>query len=327
MSSVLILVGFALLVTTAVGVVKGNVRRLGLVSRKQSALAAAGALAVMLAGGAMTPTAASDRSAPASLNPSPTPTRAEPSPETTRASSPTPTALRPSEAEETPSPVAPTRRSASPRVVPPSALGPLLFMAAGGDGDSWHDTHGTEYRVGLINTPESTECGGPTATAYRKHKLAAGFYARTYATDKYARKVAVVYTHSGSNLNVVMAREGIANDKYLAEFRHENPKLAQQLDRAFAQAKAERRGIWRTCASGGDTTSEPPPPPAPGPKSGSCHPDYRTCVPIKGDGSGTGEVNDLDCPDIRRLVYLRQMGTDPYRLDANTDGVGCEAYG
>jgi hypothetical protein len=47
---------------------------------------------------------------------------------------------------------------------------------------------------------------------------------------------------------------------------------------------------------------------------------------VKGTGSGSVEVNDLDCPDIGKVVQLRQVGVDPYRLDSNSDGVGCESY-
>jgi hypothetical protein len=58
--------------------------------------------------------------------------------------------------------------------------------------------------------------------------------------------------------------------------------------------------------------------------SNDCHPDYLTCIPVKGTGSGRGEANDLDCPDIGQSVQLRQIGVDPYRLDADDDGIGCE---
>jgi len=39
-----------------------------------------------------------------------------------------------------------------------NASSPLLMPAGGGDGDSWHDTAGREYRLGLVNTPEYAEC-------------------------------------------------------------------------------------------------------------------------------------------------------------------------
>jgi endonuclease YncB( thermonuclease family) len=129
------------------------------------------------------------------------------------------------------------------------ASSPLLMPADGGDGDSWHDTAGAEYRLGLVNTPEYDECYGPQATAKRKELTAHGFRADVYTHDVYGRGVATVTTANGVNVNVYLARYGYANDKYLSEFRHENPTLAAQLDTAFAKARAERLGLWSACYS------------------------------------------------------------------------------
>jgi len=49
--------------------------------------------------------------------------------------------------------------------------------------------------------------------------------------------------------------------------------------------------------------------------TGECHPNYDPCLPI---------VDDLDCPDIRMAVQV--TGDDPYRLDRDGNGIGCEAY-
>jgi endonuclease YncB( thermonuclease family) len=210
--------------------------------------------------------------------------------------------------------VAPSRRPSSA-----TATGAGLLYATGGDGDSWKDRQGREYRMGLINTPEYNECYGSTATAKRKSMTANGFRAKVYSTDRYGRRVAVITTASGVNLNVYLARHGYANDKYLNEFRYENPSLATTLDAAFAAAKRENAGLWGACGSGGGTSTG-----TTGSSSSSCHPDYKTCIPIKGDGSGNGQENDLDCGDIGKPVYVRQIGVDPYRLDADSDGIGCE---
>jgi endonuclease YncB( thermonuclease family) len=212
-----------------------------------------------------------------------------------------------------PPPVSPTRR--------PVAAAVWLQPAAGGDGDSWKDLQGREYRLGLVNTPETNECYGSVATRERKQLVANGFRARVYTHDTYGRSVSVVTLRDGTNLNVYLAQHGYANDRYLAEFRHENPALAAQLDVAFAAAKRERAGLWSACAA-----RAPAPQPLVQNPSSSCHPDYLTCIPIKGDGSGSGAANDLDCPDIGKWVQLRQVGVDPYRLDADGDGFGCDSY-
>jgi micrococcal nuclease len=214
----------------------------------------------------------------------------------------------------------------SPAVARPHvAAAPLLRARSGGDGDSWRDTAGREYRLGLVNAPETNECYGAAATARRRALTANGFRARVYTRDTYGRGVAVVTTASGVNVNVYLARHGFANDRYLAQYRAENPALARQLDVAFAAAKKERAGLWGACARRSPVPLAAAPRSAPA--GSSCHPAYVTCVPVKGDGSGSGQSNDLDCPDIRKLVQLRQIGTDPYRLDADGDGIGCDSYG
>jgi endonuclease YncB( thermonuclease family) len=124
----------------------------------------------------------------------------------------------------------------------------LLHAAPNGDGDSWKDTAGHEYRLGLVNTPELGECYGQRASAERKQLVRMGFRADVYSRDTHGRLVAVVYLADGTNLNVFLARHGYANDRYLAQFRHENPALAAELDTAFAAARRERAGLWRSCS-------------------------------------------------------------------------------
>lgn len=222
-------------------------------------------------------------------------------------------------------PTASPTATPAPRPTATRAPGsPLLFAAAGGDGDSWKDRSGREYRLGLVNAPETGECFGAEATSRRKALVRTGFRARGYTTDRYGRSVSLVTLADGRTLNVLLAREGLVDDRYLAQFRHENEPLAAQLDAAFAEAKRAGRGLWGGCPEETAPQGVAPPPARPG---GDCHADYATCVPVKGDGSGNGEANDLDCGDIRQLVRLRRIGVDPYRLDgSDRDGLGCESY-
>jgi endonuclease YncB( thermonuclease family) len=209
-----------------------------------------------------------------------------------------------------------------------SAAGPLLQPAGGGDGDSWRDTAGVEYRLGLVNTPEHDECYGSLATATREALTAGGFSAQVYNRDRHGRSIAVVTTASGINVNVHLARHGFADDTYLERFRRENLELAGQLDEAFAAARAEQAGLWGACASSGTgpdgaTSQEHTPSGSAAAPAEGCHPDYLSCVPVRGDGSGRGRTNDVDCGSIGDTVVLRQAGVDPYRLDGDGDGLGC----
>ena len=222
-------------------------------------------------------------------------------------------------------------RPAGPTASPSRESGGLLQPAPGGDGDSWRDTAGQEYRLGLINTPETNECFGAESTAERKALTAAGFYADVYTKDSYGRSVAVVRMADGRDLNLHLARYGFANDRYLTKFRNENVQLAQQLDAAFAAARSERQGLWAACSDGNQPaapasaapvplTSTAPPTPAT-----DCHPDYATCIRVQGDGLGRGRANDLDCGSVSGPVQLRKAGVDPYLLDGDRNGVGCDS--
>lgn len=73
------------------------------------------------------------------------------------------------------------------------------------------------------------------------------------------------------------------------------------------------------------TTAPPPPPPttiaAPQPAASGCDPNYSGCVPVASDvdcagGSGNGPAYVSGPVEI--------TGADPYDLDADGDGLGCE---
>ena len=137
---------------------------------------------------------------------------------------------------------------ASPSSTSPAAgSGPLLHEAPHGDGDSWKDTAGREYRLGMVNAPEVTECYGAQATKERQRLLAGGFRADVYSKDRYGRGVSEVTLPDGTSLNVLLARTGFVDDRYLAQFRDEKPDLAKRLDAAFAEAKRRHVGLWGAC--------------------------------------------------------------------------------
>lgn len=209
----------------------------------------------------------------------------------------------------------------------PRTAAAILTVTDQKDGDSWVASDGNEYRLGLVNAPEYNEPCGSEATAFTRSFLSGGFTAHAYATDVYGRRVSEIFDLRGHSLNIALAASGLGNDKYLSQFRHENPQLASRLDHAFSTAptprclKASAQVSSRRAAA---TPSTSPPSAARSPAS-TCHPDYITCIPIQGNGSGSGDANDLDCGSMRTPVRLRNTN-DPYHLDADHNGWGCESY-
>jgi hypothetical protein len=60
-----------------------------------------------------------------------------------------------------------------------------------------------------------------------------------------------------------------------------------------------------------------PRPTRPAPHSGSCEPGYSPCLPV---------TADLDCSDLSTAqTPVRVNGSDPYGLDADGDGYGCDS--
>ena len=56
--------------------------------------------------------------------------------------------------------------------------------------------------------------------------------------------------------------------------------------------------------------------PAEDESTNNCNPNYSPCIP--------DSPYDLDCADIGESV--RVIGSDEYRLDRDSDGMGCESY-
>ncbi len=113
---------------------------------------------------------------------------------------------------------------------------PVLRVTVLKDGDSWVASDGREYRLGMVNAPEAMEPCGRDATQFTRRFLADGFAADAYARDPHGRQVAEVFNPAGDSLNVALAEAGYSDDRFLDNFRHENPGLAERLDDAFDRA-------------------------------------------------------------------------------------------
>jgi endonuclease YncB( thermonuclease family) len=126
--------------------------------------------------------------------------------------------------------------------------------------------------------------------------------------DRYGRLLAYVWIPGGRDLGYQLVAGGFAK-----VYVYRNPFQRLPAYRtAEGRAKSAPAGVWKACGA----TIRPvvPSPPSP---AGNCHPSYTPCLPV---------VGDLDCADVRALgvAPVRVNGSDPYRLDGDNDGFGCE---
>lgn len=179
-------------------------------------------------------------------------------------------------------------------------------------------TSGRTERIRLIgiDTPERGVCYFSQATA-RARQLAMSKRvvlrgdASQDTRDRYGRLLAYVWLPGGKDLGYQLIAGGFAK---VYVYRDPFQRLSAYRS-AGATAKGSSAGQWKACAAA--TTPAPVPAPTPAPTSGSCHPSYSPCLPV---------VSDLDCADIRAMgvAPVRVLGSDPYRLDGDNDGLGCE---
>lgn len=133
-------------------------------------------------------------------------------------------------------------------------------------------------------------------------------------TDRYGRLLRYVWVERAGSwllVNEELVRQGAAIARqYPPDLRH-----AERL--AVAQRDAERAqvGLWGACTRG-IPTAPAPPDRIPFPRS-NCDPSYPDiCLPPP--------PPDLDCRDIPYRRF-RVLPPDSHRLDADRDGIGCEA--
>jgi micrococcal nuclease len=128
--------------------------------------------------------------------------------------------------------------------------------------------------------------------------------------DRYGRLLAYVWLPGGHDLGYQLVVGGFAK---VYVYRDAFQRLSAYRN-AEGKAKVAPVGAWKACGSTTVRPVVPSPTPAP---TGGCHPSYTPCLPV---------VVDLDCADVRALgvAPVRILGSDPYRLDGDGDGLGCE---
>jgi endonuclease YncB( thermonuclease family) len=177
------------------------------------------------------------------------------------------------------------------------------------DGDTIALAAGPHVRFLQIATPElsSNECYAAQARSLssRSCRQAHAWPLRRDPAldqiDRYGRLLRYVYL-GGTNLNVEMVRRGAAAPYF---YDGDRGQFAGRLYSLALTAKRGHRGLWGACPA---TRLQP--------SGGSCEPGYAPCLPI---------TSDLDCgqiPDSLKPIHV--TGSDPYRLDGDGDGLGCE---
>jgi endonuclease YncB( thermonuclease family) len=163
-----------------------------------------------------------------------------------------------------------------------------------------------------IDTPERGVCYAAQATERaRQLAMSKSVVLRGDATqdtrDRYGRLLAYVWIPGGKDLGYQLIAGGFAK---VYVYRDAFVRLPAYRN-AEAAAKGGTAGQWKTCGKA------IPPTPPPLPSGSNCHSSYSPCLPV---------VGDLDCADIRALgvAPVRVLGSDPYRLDGDNDGWGCE---
>lgn len=181
-----------------------------------------------------------------------------------------------------------------------------------------------------VGRDDGAVCWGPQASHWARELLTGKKVSvRTDPTqdrvDQYGRHLVYLTLPIGDDYSIRAASKGMA--KY---YLFDTPvQEAAKIQAAQADAKAAGLGLWGPPCYG-DTalkkivpeqahlTKPPAPtpvhthnPPAPG---NNCEPGYSPCLPA---------VHDLDCSDIGHPVQV--TGSDPYRLDSDGDGIGCES--
>lgn len=139
--------------------------------------------------------------------------------------------------------------------------------------------------------------------------------------DGFGRLLRYIFLPDGRNYSLEMIRQG-----YGHEYTHNVPhKYQAEFKQAEAQARAGQKGLWspEACpvqANEPDETSDDDSiavKPDPLETAGDgCHPAYSPCLAI---------VDDLNCKDVDGPITVLRLGDDPYRLDGDNDGIGCES--
>ncbi|CAA9354990.1 putative nuclease [uncultured Leptolyngbya sp.] len=173
-------------------------------------------------------------------------------------------------------------------------------------------------RASCVDAPETLQKPfGPAATRRLKQLLPVGqaVTLKVVDTDRYGRSVAKIYKGNLSiNLALVQEGQAVVYRQYLAGC----PELRDRLLKAEASAKVRKLGFWN------QTNPVLPADFRRGKRSSS-----SSATPASSSQSRPGADRDYDCKDFRTQAeaqkVLKSRPGDPYKLDSDGDGQGCES--
>ena len=192
-----------------------------------------------------------------------------------------------------------------------------------------------DVRLIGVDTPETyggVEPYGRQASAFTESALAGQRVALEFdveTVDQYGRLLAYVYLPDGSMFNETLVRQGYAQ---VATF----PPNVRYTDRFLAaqeQARLEGAGLWglppgqlcqladRGNGIGGGCVATPEPAPQPAPQQAPAP------APAPSGIVPSPTAPDVDCSDFPAMGNPQDwyFPGDPHRLDADGDGLACEA--
>jgi micrococcal nuclease len=192
-----------------------------------------------------------------------------------------------------------------------------------GDGDTLRVATGGKtltVRLACVDAPETAQTPfGKAATERLRQLLPLGQQVslRVADTDRYGRSIAKVYKGDLSiNLALVQEGQAVVYREYLSAC----PELKERLLNAEANAKSRRIGFWNQASPvlpadfrrGKRTTSTPKP----------------DTTGVR-DRSSRSPARDYNCSDFKTQTSAQRVFDsipgDPYKLDADSDGVACES--
>ncbi|MFD3594233.1 thermonuclease family protein [Nocardia sp. NPDC058640] len=222
--------------------------------------------------------------------------------------------------------------------------GDTLTVAAVAPGTVLDSTSTVTVRLLEVDTPETkdpnepVQCFGPESTAELARLAPVGSTVWVQRDqdplDGSGRHLLYLWTASGEFVNLALVRSGYAE----AVLYPPNDKHWAVISAAEAGAKSSSAGVWGACPGFGEPPPTPTPVPVPPnmpepdqsrvPEPAPVPPPTRLPTPTKAlpDQSGLPPQRmgpDTDCADYPGPVSVAPG--DPHRLDADDDGVGCDA--